>query len=109
MEQSRVHKAFVELLALVDFAKHELAAESVIFAEGFEELFLVEWFEKLWEVWVDTPVLRQTIKQSLCHMLEVATYVKIVESDAVFTLKIEVIKYEVLWLQLQLNPLKTIV
>ena len=44
VEQRRIYKAFVELFALIYFAKHELATESVIFAERFEELFLMEGF-----------------------------------------------------------------
>ena len=44
MEQCRVYKAFVELFALIYFAKHELATESVVFAERFEKFFFMEGF-----------------------------------------------------------------
>jgi len=44
VEQGGVDEALIKLLALVDFAAHELAAESVLLAQRFQEVFLVEGF-----------------------------------------------------------------
>lgn len=109
MEQSRVYKSFVELFALIYFAKHELATESVIFAERFEEFFLMEGFQQLWVVRVDAPVLCKPFQQSFGHVLKMTANIKVVECNSVGTLEVKMIKHEVLRQQLQLDSLNSII
>ena len=109
MEQSSVDEAFVEPLALVDLAHHELAAEAIVFVQRLDKVFLVERLEKFWVARVDAPVLLQALEQSLCHVLEVTAHIKVVKRDTVFAYEIEMIKDEVLRLQLKLHSFESIV
>ena len=86
MEERSVYKALVKLLALVNFAKHELPAESIVFVKRLKKFLLVEWLEQLRVVRVDAPVLSKAIEQGLGHVLEVTAHVKVVKSDTVFAL-----------------------
>ena len=94
MKECRVDEAFVKLLALVDFAEHELATESVFFAKRLEEVFLVERFDEFRIVRVDSPVLSQPLKQRLSHVLEVAANIEVVKSDSVIAFQIEMLENE---------------
>ena len=109
VEERSVYKALVKLLALVNFAKHELPAESIVFVKRLKKFLLVEWLEQLRVVRVDAPVLSKAIEQGLGHVLEVTAHVEVVQSDTVIALKIKMVEHKVLWKQLQLYSLKTIV
>ena len=61
VEQRCVHKSLVQFFALVNFAEHELPAESVVFVERLEELFFVEGLKQLGVVRIDTPMLTETL------------------------------------------------
>ena len=88
----------VKLTCFINFALHELAAESIVLINHLKELFFRKRSEKRWLCHVANPVHFKTFQESLCHVLEVTADVEVVYSDPVFTRIVEMIQNKGLWL-----------
>jgi len=100
-EDLRLHEILVKLTRLINFALHELAAESVVLINHFQKLFFRKRSEKRRLCHVADPVHLKAFQESLRHMFEVTSDIEIVHSDPLLAAIIKMVQNKGLWLQHQ--------